>query len=337
MRLSVIETIPNDTWWLEFVHFPKQLYTTEEYHRVDAVPLEGVDGHCLLALEDDKAVGRCVVFANRRTGDDKDRFATVGYYECKPQSFYARRLLQEAESIARKWGVKSIVGPVNGFSSWDVYRFKSHNHKKAFLLENHNLDYYSFQWEENGFQPIKRYYSHRIDQVIFDSDVLIALSKEMLAKGFQIEPFFTDHPERELEALYPLVMNAFSSAFLFQWISKSEFVARYQKALPLIQTDYVLIAKNKNSEPIGFLFAYPDLLDRTGKTLVVKTLVRNSNQEYKGVGQWLSNELMRNAGKSGIETVIPAYMAEDARSHFTASLFNSKQATEYLLFSKDVY
>ena len=337
MRLRVVETKPNDFWWIDFVDFHKQLYTQEECLRVDTIPIEGVQGVCLLLLEDNKAVARCVVFPNCRIEEGVDRFATLGYYECKPQAFYARMLLKEAESVARRWGVKSMVGPVNGNSSWDVYRFKSTQNTKAFLLENHHLDYYPLQWEENGFHVIRRYYSHRVEKVVFDTHHLNVLSKLMEAKGFQIHPFSLSNPERELEALYPVVMNAFAPAFLFQSISKKEFVSRYLKALPLINPHFVLIAKNQVAMPIGFLFAYVDLLDSSGKTLVVKTLVRDSAAEYKGVGQWLSNELMRMAAEKGMNTVIPAYMAEEARSHFTASLFDSKQSTEYHLFSKDVY
>jgi len=337
LKLKVLETNPNDSNWKDFVNFHKQLYSKSEIQRVDTVPITGVDGVCLLAILEDKAVGRCVVFPNRRTQEAIDCSATLGYYECKPQEAFARILLKEAEAKAQSWGLKSIIGPVNGFSSWDSYRFKTSLNAKPFFMENHHLDYYPFQWQENGFHSIKKYFSHRVDQVVYDSFHLNALSAEMHAKGFEIHPFSLSNPEQELESLYSLILEGFADGFLFQSITRKEFVLRYLKALPMIKPEYVFLAKNKEALPIGFLFAYLDVLDPSGKTLVVKTLVRRADSDFKGVGQWLSNELMKRASVSGIETVIPAYMAENARSHFTASLFDSKQSTEYRLFSKDVY
>ncbi|PIY11666.1 MAG: hypothetical protein COZ18_03435 [Flexibacter sp. CG_4_10_14_3_um_filter_32_15] len=100
-----------------------------------------------------------------------------------------------------------------------------------------------------------------------------------------------DNFEKELENLFPFVSSLFEQNFLYTPISLESFKEKYLPIKPLINADYVLIAeheKNNKTEIVGFIFCYPNLYSsiysQDEKQLICKTIGRNQDDFYKGLG-----------------------------------------------------
>ena len=90
-------------------------------------------------------------------------------------------------------------------------------------------------------------------------------------------------------AAYSVATVSFQDNLLYQLIAEEDFIGLYRLLQHIVDHEFVLIAERHN-EPVGFIFAVPDLLQgergETINTLIVKSLGILPGHQY--AGSWLS-------------------------------------------------
>jgi GNAT superfamily N-acetyltransferase len=213
----------------------------------------------LVAISGDFMVARLVARISPSLRDDRGRpygmigfFEAVGWYDEAVQE-----LFQEAIAWLRQAGAGSIVGPMNG-DTWHRHRLNvGPFDEPPFLLEPYNPPYYEPLWTSNGFVPLERYRSKRVDPGTVAAH-LEAKHRAALAAGYRLRTLDPKRFREELRTIYELSRRIFAGNFLYTEIPEEEFYTLYAGARGLIDPDLVLFARSPAGEDVGFLFAYPD-------------------------------------------------------------------------------
>jgi GNAT superfamily N-acetyltransferase len=213
----------------------------------------------LVALSGDFVVARLVarISPALRNGQGEP-YGMIGFFEAVAWYDEAvRDLLQEAISWLRQAGAGSIVGPMDG-DTWHRYRLNAGPFDDPpFLLEPYNPPYYVSMWTANGFVPLERYSSKRVDPGAVVAH-LEDKKRAAPAAGYRLRSLDPKRFREELRTLYELSRRIFASNFLYTEIPEEEFYNLYVGARGLIDPDLVLFAQSPAGEDVGFLFAYPD-------------------------------------------------------------------------------
>ena len=336
MSKEIIHTMPGDANFYWFDDLPKQIYSKEiiQLRGSDTLNLEFLKT-CLVLLDHGIAKARLALYKNSNLTYHNQKAMSIGNYESVDDLELSKFLLDFAFSEAKLYGVQFIIGPMNG-STWDNYRFSQHHLAPNFLLEPYHYLYYNQQFIHAGFSTIASYTSSFDSKIFYDIDAVLKREKELKALGLQIRSIDLNHIEDELSNLYPFILEAFSNNFLYTPIAFETFKNKYLEALKLMDSKYVLIAEDSTNQIIGFLFAYKDLFDTSSKTLVVKTVARNSQKQWAGLGLVLGNHLVRIAAKNGFTQLIHAFMINEATSSQLSKTFSGNIYKNYVLYGKAI-
>ncbi len=211
----------------------------------------------LVAVSGDSIVARLVARLSPALKDEGGRpYGMIGFFEAL-QGEAAGELFREAVSWLRESGAGAVLGPMDG-DTWHRYRLNvGPFDDPPFLLEPYNPPYYEAMWMANGFAPLERYYSKRVDP----SAVVTHLEEKRraaLATGYRLRPIDMKRFREELGTIYELSRRIFAGNCLYTEISGEEFISLYAGSRALIDPDLVLFAQAPSGEDVGFLFAYPD-------------------------------------------------------------------------------
>lgn len=213
----------------------------------------------LVALSGDFVVARLVARLSPALRDDQGGpYGMIGFFEALAWYDEAvRELFQEGIAWLRQAGARSIVGPMDG-DTWHRYRLNvGPFDEPPFLLEPYNPPYYVPMWTANGFVPLERYSSKRVDPQAVVTH-LEDKRRAALAAGYRLRPLDAKRFREELRTIYDLSRRIFARNFLYTEIPEEEFYQLYAGARGLIDPDLVLFARSPAGEDVGFLFAYPD-------------------------------------------------------------------------------
>jgi hypothetical protein len=248
-----------------FLRLPAAVYRRDPHYnaapRADAeASLErpGV-ARALIALVDGEPVARGVARLSPALRDDAGRpYGTLGSFEALDgQGEAVAELFREAVSWLRGAGAGAILGPMDG-DTWHRYRLNVGPWDvPPFLMEPYNPPYYEPLWTANGFAPLERYFSKRIDPAAVVAH-LAGRARDALAAGYRLRPLDPSRFAAELGTIYQLSRRIFAGNFLYTEIPEDEFVRLYAGARALLDPDLVLFARSPAGEDVGFLFAYPD-------------------------------------------------------------------------------
>ncbi|MCE3295788.1 MAG: hypothetical protein K0R65_1502 [Crocinitomicaceae bacterium] len=228
-----------------------------------------------------------------------------------------------------------LIGPMNG-STWDTYRLNDFENTQPFLLEQVHPFYYNELLELADFDVLVRYQS-RIDyEIPCNKPETLELEKRFGENGVIFRKIDLENYDKELEKLFPFISKAFETNFLYTPISSAHFTEKYLQAKQIIQPDYVRIAENANGETIGFVFCYPNLLETKEKQLVVKTIARNPDPEWKGLGNVLVNQVFSLIKQQGFQSVIHAYMIDQGTSTGISNAYLGQDYKSYKLYFKEL-
>lgn len=289
---------------------------------------------CYFAEANGKIIGRACLFRNADLLEGK-KAATIGHYEFTNNEVEAYAFLSFLEKEAKQAGCDFLIGPMNG-STWENYRFSLRNDSPNFLLEPFNHEYYNEQFRQAGFETVASYYSNKENSLVRDFEAVLEHETEFLAKGLRIRPIDTENYESELDKLYSFTARAFSDNYLYTPISEAYFKKKYREALPVIRPEFVLIGEEAGGTVVGFVFAYPDLLNKEEKSIVVKTLARDPDPKWKGLGEILGNRVLRAAAAEGFSSQVHAFMKDTNRSVKTSERFHGHRFKTYALYGKEI-
>ena len=288
---------------------------------------------CVVVLRDEVPVGRCAFYFDTGAVLADPRTAMVGSYECINDPEIARALFDEVRSLARKYRITRLIGPMEG-NTWNSYRFSDANDRPRFFMEPYHHPYYAVQWKAEGFTPLARYLS-RIDRELAVDQLAIRFKDEDLAvSGITVRPLNKARLVQELALIGQFSIEAFKENFLYAPITVEEFVMKYHRLGQLLVPRLVLLAVDKKDALLGFILGIPDMFseDRTG--LIVKSAARRKDAP-SGLGTHLLRKLEQSAVELGFTSAIHAFMHEDNTSaRRSAATVGADPYGSYTLFEQ---
>ena len=102
--------------------------------------------------------------------------------------------------------------------------------------------------------------------------------------------------------------------------------------IDFINPEFVLIAEDGNDNIIGFIFCYDDLLNKSDKSLVIKTLARDQSKKWSGLGAVMANRIISRAKDRSYQSIIHAFMMDDGSSSKSSRKFFGNIYKEYVLY-----
>ncbi|HEU4719195.1 MAG TPA: hypothetical protein VFU15_15230 [Bacteroidia bacterium] len=285
--------------------------------------------------ENNETLGRLVLYANTGIRYNGKKTAIAGNYECVDDAGASLLLLESAAAFAKKEGFHILLGPANG-TTWDTYRFCTGDLQELFFSEMVNLPYYPAQWKNAGFGVAAKYVSTIDHSLKCDGEEVLAIEKKFLGSGFRIRNIDIAQYENELELLFPFLERSFAGNFLYTPVSREIFLKKYTAVKPYLDPRSVFIAENPVGNPVAVAFCFPDHLNKKEKRLIVKTLARDPDPRYKGLGEVLGNLSQRFAKQNGYEAVIHALMYTENYSLKLSGNYAGKIFREYELYSKEL-
>jgi hypothetical protein len=213
----------------------------------------------LVAVSGGSVVARLVARLSPALRDESGRpYGMIGFFEAL--GWYDEavgELFREGIAWLRQAGAGTVIGPMDG-DTWHRYRLNVGPFDELpFLLEPYNPPYYEPLWTANGFAPLERYSSKKVEPAAVVAH-LEEKRRAALEAGYRLRPLNPRRFRRELGTVYELSRRIFAGNFLYTEISEAEFVQLYAGARSLIDPDLVLFAQAPSGEDVGFLFAYPD-------------------------------------------------------------------------------
>lgn len=260
--------------------------------------------------------------------------AVVGAYQASDDLDAIRLLFDMVERIACEQGKDYLIGPMNG-STWENYRFHDHPAIPLFFMEMKHKAYYPEQWKTIGFQPIARYLSAIAPIVPQQNDKIEQVKKRLLYDGVTIRSIDMGNYEADLKKLYPFLHESFKQNFLYTPISESSFLAKYLPLQSVLKSEFVQIAEHEG-EIIGVLLGVDDLLNPENKTLIIKTLARNPQRLYRGLGLLLVDAFYQLGVTEGYQHIIFAFMIEEGDATPLSGLYNGHTLKNYTLYGKSI-
>lgn len=265
-------------------------------------------------LEHEPALGRVTAMAAPWLRDEAGRpLGLVGLWECRDDPGAATALLDAALAWLRVEGAASVLGPLD-FSTWYRYRFVTGGAlRPPFLLEPYHHPWYATQFAAAGFQPWREYASLRCPHT--PVRLLERSWKKALAAGARFEPLEGADPASRLRLLYDMSCRVFAGKTAYSEITWEEFQALYAGSDALLVPGLSWLAYDASGQAVGFLFAYPDLLEplRSGnpsapiETTVLKTIAADPNS-IPGLGWALCHLHIERARALGFKWGIYALM-----------------------------
>ncbi|MCC7003675.1 MAG: hypothetical protein IT357_16070 [Gemmatimonadaceae bacterium] len=225
-------------------------------------------------------------------------------------------LLREAAATLVREGATRVIGPMNG-STWARYRFVSAASSPAeaseppYLSEPTNSLKYPEYFEAAGFVPIVEYESRiQRDLTIVDPKAAPAVAKVADA-GIRIEPLAIDRFVEVLGEIHALSLESFVDNPYYRPIDREEFLAMYTPMRPILDPDFVQLARDASGALVGFVFAFVDPLGAAHGApgrVVLKTLVTAPALRGLGLGALLVDRTRSLAVAKGHRAVIHALM-----------------------------
>ncbi len=298
--------------------------TSEAYEK----HLEG----CYMLYRDDNKIGQFHFYENPDLKYKGTSAACIGKYECAENEEASQALLEFAKNLAREKGYSWLIGPMEG-STWNNYRFSTENNSPPFFLEYKNPVYYNQQFKRNGFETIAEYLSNLDDKLNFDERELSQYEEDVLKQGGRIRKINLNNFQAELAGIAECALEGFTQNFLYTPISVSEFVDKYEKLKDYFNSDLIWIVEDAQQKTQGFIFAIQDFFDASGKTLIIKTLVRKKEAPFKGIGRFLVGKINQVAHQKGFDKIIHAYMKKDNVSVNTSRHYNGTPCKKHVLYA----
>jgi hypothetical protein len=261
----------------------------------------------------------------------------IGHY-ASANDEAAAILLPAALRILELQGCTLAIGPMDG-NTWRRYRFVvDAGSEPTFFLEPANPAAWPLQWQREGFAPLAHYVSSlNADLTQTDSRVSrVALRMEGLGVGIRAARI----PElpSDLVRIYRLSQVAFSHNFLYTELPLAAYLAQYEKILPHIQPDLLLLAE-RGADLVGFVFAIPDLaqaaLSQPIDTFLLKTVAILLDPAFAGLGALLAERVQQEGRRLGFRRCIHALMHEKNVS-LNTSLRYGFVMRRYALFSREL-
>jgi hypothetical protein len=260
----------------------------------------------LLLVDGDSGRGRAAAMINSQLLDDAGRpIGLIGFFESDEREDTARRLLDEACEWLAKKGCAVVRGPVD-FTTWHNYRFVVESSTSDWIPgEPYHHDYYPDLWRAAGMEEVGTYSSNWLGEAEEHIDRFAARAEECRKSGYSVRHIIA---QTDLDALYTMSLDAFSSAWMYSPIERDEFAALYTPEQAAMVAPSSYISHSPEGEPVGFLYAFPLAIAGKAPVSVCKTVaVVREHQDKRPyhllMHTWFSEQL-----EAGCQTFVGALM-----------------------------
>jgi GNAT superfamily N-acetyltransferase len=280
---------------------------------------------------------RCGVWWNAPPTYAAHRVGRIGEFEADSDRVAAVVLERACEQLAAQ-GCTLAVGPMDG-STWHSYRFVTERGSEpAFFLEPHNPDEWPSYFRAAGFEALAHYTSALDRGLEIRDPKAPEIEQKLASRGVRIRPLDLQRFETEMRAIHRVSLASFARNFLYSPIGEEEFVAMYAPLREMIDPSIVFIAEHDGSVA-GFVFGLPDLLrpqrGLPADTMIVKTLARDPDVQYAGLGGVLLERCRSAAHERGYTRCIHALMYDENASVDLSERFGATMRG-YTLFAKEL-
>ncbi len=230
------------------------------------------------------------------------------------------------------------VGLMDG-NTWRPYRLVTDfGSEPAFFLEPNNPKDWPSHFVENGFEPLAEYFSALNNDLCYEDPLISRVAEHINTLEIRIRSLDPTHFEDDLRRIYSVAKVSFQDNLLYMVIDEEDFIGLYRPLQHVVHHDFVLIAE-RHDEPVGFIFAVPDLLQakrgETIDTLIVKTLAILPGHEYAGLGYLLLDRARATACKLGYTRLIHALVRDVGHLRRMTVKF-ARPIRRYTLFAKEL-
>lgn len=293
------------------------------------------DAHWMLA-DDAAIVARCSLWWGATPAYEEQRLGLIGHYAATNAASAAALLRLACDELAAR-GCTLAVGPMDG-STHQRYRLMTERGAEPpFVLEPDNPDEWPAHFTGSGFETLADYYSALITHLDHRDPRLPAIAARVAAEGICIRALDENRFEDEVRAIYGIAVTSFRDNVLYSPIAEADFVEQYRQILTFVRPELVLIAE-RESRPVGFLFAIPDWLQARRRqpidTIVVKTIAVLPEYAGLGLGTLLGARCQEVANRLGYTRAILALMHERNRSRSIGSHYEPRMIRRYTLFAR---
>ncbi len=218
-------------------------------------------------------------------------------------------------------GCTAALGPLDA-STWFAYRVvtdwtPSADLQAPFWLEPTPPVVVNAAFEAAGFAPAAYYLSSLVAEIPDEADRLAADRRRMHAGGVTLRAFDAARGEKELAALYPLLLRAFADNLFYAPLDRDRFLASYRSLLSHIDPGLILMAK-REGRPVGVGLGVPDVRQAARgeavDTVIVKSLAVDPAERGEGLGGTLVRAVHEAARTRGLTRAIHALMHVDNAS-----------------------
>lgn len=316
-----------------FGAFADELYAGDPFWTPPDDPPVAPEAACFLVRRGETILGRACGTINPELTHAPQPTALAGWYECADDSDAARALLDAVADHYRERGCGYLLGPING-STWHRYRVAEPSAGSPFFLDVHTKPWYRDQWLGAGFETVGRYYSTKGIPRLTVGDRALRFEARYRDRGITIRPFAPDRFDDELRRLHQVSLAGFARSPFYSPIGFEDFQAIYAKVRPLVRPEFVLLAE-RDGEPVGFIFAIPNFLERERRSLIIKTVVVLPDPSVRGLGTLLVEMVYARAASLGYDEVIHALMHE-SNSSMNVLADQSEPYRSYRLFGRSL-
>ena len=225
-------------------------------------------------------------------------------------------LLARAAQRLGEAGCALAAGPVDG-DTWHRYRLvTASDDTPPFPLEPYSSPAAVVPWQRAGFTPLETYVSLRDDMLAERDPRAPALTERLQAAGVTLRALDLDRFDEELAQIHALALRGFAHAPLFAPIGFDAFAALYRPLVPLLDPRLCPVAEH-DGRMAGVLFALRD--PRAPQTVVLKTVVRDLDRRFAGLGFVLTDVARAAAHALGATRAISALQHDGSVARSLAS------------------
>jgi GNAT superfamily N-acetyltransferase len=216
-----------------------------------------------LAVRDGQDVGRLTVLYNRNYNEYHKRHTAQFYlFECTNDFEAASALFEHAYDWARRQGADLIIGP-KGFGPLDGYGLliEGYEHRQLMNMMNYNEPYYVDLVQKLGFEKEVDFVSAFIDTNTFKIPERLHRIADRARQRSDLEiKRFTS--KKELRQWAVRIGKVYNATFVNNW----EYTPLTDWEIKFVIDNIMLVADHRlikiithAGEPVGFLFAFPDV------------------------------------------------------------------------------
>jgi len=219
------------------------------------------DAAFFLAVKDGAPIGRIAALDNRNYNVfNNERTAFFYLFECASDGEASRALFDAAFDWARARGLDKIIG-TKGFTTFDGMGvlIKGFEHRPAFGIP-YNPPYYPALIEAVGFEPQGDVVSGYLDARIAFPDKIHQLADLVRRRrGLRVDRFETRNDLRRIIPRLQEVYNAALGGTTGNVPLTDDEVKTLANQMLWFADPRLIKIVMKDDEPVGFLFAYPDI------------------------------------------------------------------------------